>query len=146
MVDNTFGAGGYLCRPIEHGADIVVHSATKWIGGHGEFTIASNRHHSLTIVLCSGTTIAGVIVDAGKFDWASSGRFPGITEPSEGYHGLKFLETFGPVAFIMRCRLVVMRDLGPCLNPFGSFLLLQGLETLSLRVQRQSDNALALAQ
>ncbi|CUA73072.1 O-acetylhomoserine (thiol)-lyase [Rhizoctonia solani] len=127
IVDNTFGAGGYYVRPIEHGADIVVHSATKWIGGHG-------------------TTIAGVVVDAGKFDWAASGRFPGFTEPSEGYHGLKFSETFGPVAFAVKLRVEILRDVGASLNPFGSFLLLQGLETLSLRAQRHADNALALAQ
>jgi len=127
IVDNTFGAGGYLIRPFEHGADIVVHSATKWIGGHG-------------------TTIAGVVVDSGKFNWAESGRFPDFTEPSEGYHGLKFSETFGSVAFIVKLRVEVLRDLGSALNPFGAFLLLQGLETLSLRVQRHSDNALALAQ
>ncbi|KAF8321288.1 O-acetylhomoserine ami [Clavulina sp. PMI_390] len=127
IVDNTFGAGGYLIRPIEHGADIVLHSATKWIGGHG-------------------TTIGGVIVDSGKFDWAGSGKFPGFTEPSEGYHGLKFSETFGAVAFAVKARVEVLRDTGPALNPFAAFLFLQGLETLSLRVQRHSDNALALAQ
>ncbi|CAE6475207.1 unnamed protein product [Rhizoctonia solani] len=127
IVDNTFGAGGYYVKPIEHGADIVVHSATKWIGGHG-------------------TTIAGVIVDAGKFDWAASGRFPSFTEPSEGYHGLKFSETFGPLAFAVKLRVEILRDLGAALNPFGAFLLLQGLETLSLRAQRHADNALALAQ
>ncbi|PPR06299.1 hypothetical protein CVT26_005131 [Gymnopilus dilepis] len=127
IVDNTFGIGGYLIRPIEHGADIVVHSATKWIGGHG-------------------TTIAGVIVDSGKFDWTKSGKFPGFTEPAEGYHGLKFSETFGAAAFAVKVRTEGLRDLGPALNPFGAFLLLQGLETLSLRAQRHSDNALALAQ
>lgn len=127
VVDNTFGAGGYLIRPIEHGADIVVHSATKWIGGHG-------------------TTIAGVIVDSGKFNWEKSGKFPGFTEPSEGYHGLKFWDTFGAVSYAVKLRVEILRDLGPALNPFAAFLLLQGLETLSLRVQRHSDNALALAQ
>ncbi|KAF8583693.1 O-acetylhomoserine ami [Ramaria rubella] len=126
IVDNTFGCGGYLIRPIEHGADIVVHSATKWIGGHGQ-------------------TIAGVVVDAGKFDW-TQGRFPAFTEPAEGYHGLKFSETFGPLAFAVRLRVEILRDLGACLNPFAAFLLLTGLETLSLRVQRHCDNALALAQ
>jgi len=126
IVDNTFGIGGYLIRPIEHGADIVVHSATKWIGGHG-------------------TTIAGVIIDSGKFDWAKSGRFPGFTLPSEGYHGLKFSETFGPVAFAVKVRVELLRDIGPALNPFAAFLLLQGLETLSLRGQRHSENALKLA-
>ncbi|KAF8953671.1 Cys/Met metabolism PLP-dependent enzyme-domain-containing protein [Flammula alnicola] len=126
IVDNTFGMGGYLIRPIEHGADIVVHSATKWIGGHG-------------------TTIAGVIVDSGKFDWTQSGKFPAFTEPSEGYHGLKFSETFGAAAYAVRVRTEFLRDIGPALNPFGAFLLLQGLETLSLRGQRHSENALALA-
>ncbi|PWN96482.1 O-acetylhomoserine ami [Tilletiopsis washingtonensis] len=127
IVDNTFGAGGYLVRPIDHGADIVVHSATKWIGGHG-------------------TTIAGVIVDSGKFDWEKSGRFPQFTEPAEGYHGLKFYETFKAITFAIYTRVVVLRDLGPAINPFGSFLLLQGIETLSLRVQRHVENALAVAQ
>jgi O-acetylhomoserine (thiol)-lyase len=131
VVDNTFGCAGYLCRPIDHGADIVVASATKWIGGHG-------------------TSIGGVIVDSGHFDWGS-GRFPSFTEPSPGYHGLVFQEAFGPsspfgnVAFITRARLEGLRDLGPCLSPFNAFLLLQGLETLSLRVQRHVDNALELA-
>jgi len=118
--------GGYLIRPIEHGADIVVHSATKWIGGHG-------------------TTIGGVIIDAGKFNWAKSGKFPAYTEPAEGYHGLKLYEAFGSVAFALRVRLEFLRDIGPCMNPFAAFLMLQGLETLSLRAQRHSDNALALA-
>ncbi|KAF9032351.1 Cys/Met metabolism PLP-dependent enzyme-domain-containing protein [Panaeolus papilionaceus] len=127
IVDNTFGMGGYLIRPIELGADIVVESATKWIGGHG-------------------TTIAGVIVDGGKFDWTKSGKFPGFTEPAEGYHGLKFSETFGAAAFAVKVRTELLRDIGPALNPFGAFLLLQGLETLSLRGQRHSENALALAQ
>ncbi|KAH9927626.1 O-acetylhomoserine ami [Fomitopsis serialis] len=126
IVDNTFGMGGYLVRPIDHGADIVVHSATKWIGGHG-------------------TTIAGVVIDSGKFDWVGSGKFPMFTEASEGYHGLVFSEAFGPMAFAMVCRLIVLRDLGSCMNPFAAFLLLQGLETLSLRAERHSQNALALA-
>ncbi|KAI8142484.1 Cys/Met metabolism PLP-dependent enzyme-domain-containing protein [Fennellomyces sp. T-0311] len=125
IVDNTFGAGGYLVKPIEHGADIVVHSATKWIGGHG-------------------TTIGGVVVDAGKFHW-NNGKFPDFTEPSEGYHGLKFWDTFGTLAFTFRLKTESLRDIGACLNPFGSFLLLQGLETLSLRVQRHVDNTLELA-
>ncbi len=131
IVDNTFGCAGYLCRPIEHGADIVVQSATKWIGGHGN-------------------SIGGVIVDAGKFDWGN-GNFPVFTEPAPGYHGLNFYETFGPrstfgnIAFIIRARVEGLRDLGPCLSPFNAFLLLQGLETLSLRVQRHVDNALELA-
>ncbi|KAF7976780.1 hypothetical protein HWV62_5616 [Athelia sp. TMB] len=118
---------GYIVRPIEHGADIVVHSATKWIGGHG-------------------TTIGGVVIDAGKFDWAASGRFPGLTESSESYHGVKFCETFGPIAFAVKARVEVLRDIGPALNAFAAFQLLQGLETLSLRAQRHCDNALALAQ
>lgn len=132
IVDNTFGAAGYLIRPIEHGADIVVQSATKWIGGHG-------------------TSIGGVIVDSGKFDWGN-GKFPVFTEPAPGYHGLNFQEVFGPqgswgnIAFIIRARVEGLRDLGPTLSPFNAFLLLQGLETLSLRVQRHVDNALELAQ
>jgi O-acetylhomoserine (thiol)-lyase len=131
IVDNTFGAAGYLVKPIEWGADIVVESATKWIGGHG-------------------TTIGGVIVDSGKFDWAN-GKFPFFTEPSPGYHGLVFNDVFGKkgpfgnIQFIIRARVEGLRDLGPSQNPFGAFLLLQGLETLSLRVQREVDNALALA-
>jgi O-acetylhomoserine/O-acetylserine sulfhydrylase len=131
IVDNTFGAAGYLFRPIEHGADIVVESATKWIGGHG-------------------TSIGGVIVDAGKFNWAN-GKFPQFTEPSEGYHGLKFWDVFGSpgpfgnIAFIIRARVEGLRDYGSTLSPFNSFLLLLGLETLSLRVQRHCDNALELA-
>lgn len=131
VVDNTFGAAGYLCRPIDHGADVVVASATKWIGGHG-------------------TSIGGVIVDSGNFDW-SNGRFPTFTEPSPGYHGLRFAETFGPdspdgnTAFAVRARVEGLRDVGACLSPFNAFLLLQGVETLSLRVQRHADNALALA-
>src|SRR6188472_149938 len=134
IVDNTFAAGGYLCRPIEWGANIVVESATKWIGGHG-------------------TAIGGVIVDGGNFNWAN-GKFPQFTEPSEGYHGLKFWDVFGEgnplglpnIAFIIRARVEGLRDFGPSISPFNSFLLIQGLETLSLRVQRSVDNALALAQ
>lgn len=132
IVDNTFGAGGYLARPIEHGADIVVESATKWIGGHG-------------------TSIGGVIVDSGKFDWGN-GKFPLFTEPSPGYHGLNFQEVFGKgsqfgnIAFIIRARVEGLRDLGAALSPFNAFLLLQGLETLSLRVERHINNALELAQ
>ncbi len=131
IVDNTFGAGGYLFRPIEHGASIVVESATKWIGGHG-------------------TSLGGIIVDGGNFNWAN-GKFPMFTEPSEGYHGLKFWEAFGPsgerpnLTFITRARVEGLRDFGSTLSPFNSFLLLQGLETLSLRVQRIVDNALELA-
>lgn len=132
VVDNTFGAAGYLFRPIEHGASIVVESATKWIGGHG-------------------TSIGGVIIDAGTFNWAN-GKFPQFTEPSEGYHGLKFWDVFGApgpfgnIAFAIRARVEGLRDYGASLSPFNAFLLLQGLETLSLRVQRHADNALALAQ
>lgn len=132
IVDNTFGAAGYLARPIDHGADIIVASATKWIGGHG-------------------TSIGGVIVDSGKFNWGN-GKFPIFTEPSPGYHGIKFWEIFGSggpfgnIAFIIRARVEGLRDLGPCLSPFNSFLLLQGLETLSLRIERHGQNSLALAQ
>ena len=131
IVDNTFGAGGYTCRPIDFGADIIVASATKWIGGHG-------------------TSIGGVIVDSGKFDWGN-GKFPVFTEPSPGYHGLKFYDAFGPsspsgnIAFAIRARVEGLRDLGPCISPFNSFLLLQGLETLSLRVERHCENAFKLA-
>ncbi len=131
VVDNTFGAAGYTCRPIEHGADIVVASATKWIGGHG-------------------TSIGGIIVDSGRFDWGN-GNFPVFTEPAPGYHGLNFWETFGPkssfgnIAFAIRARVEGLRDFGPCLSPFNAFLFLQGLETLSLRVQRHNDNAIELA-
>ncbi|MCG3192687.1 MAG: L-methionine gamma-lyase [Thermoanaerobaculia bacterium] len=131
VVDNTFGCAGFLARPIDHGADIVVQSATKWIGGHG-------------------TSIGGVIVDAGKFNWGN-GNFPTFTTPAPGYHGLNFWEVFGEggpfgnIAFIIRARVEGLRDLGPCQAPFNSFLFLQGLETLSLRVQRHSDNATALA-
>lgn len=125
IVDNTFGAGGYLFRPLEHGANIVVESATKWIGGHG-------------------TSIGGIIVDGGNFDWAN-GKFPLFTEPSEGYHGLKFSEVFGNLAFIIRARVEGLRDYGPSISPFNSFLLLQGIETLSLRVDRHVDNTLAIA-
>ena len=133
IVDNTFGAAGYLFRPIAHGAAVVVASATKWIGGHG-------------------SSIGGVIVDSGKFNWAN-GKFPQFTEPAEGYHGLNFWETFGDnnplglpnIAFIIRARVEGQRDYGSALSPFNSFLFLQGLETLSLRVQRTVDNALELA-
>jgi O-acetylhomoserine/O-acetylserine sulfhydrylase len=134
IVDNTFGAGGYLFRPLEHGANIVVESATKWIGGHG-------------------TSIGGVIIDGGNYNWGN-GKFPQFTEPSEGYHGLKFWEVFGEgnplglpnIAFIIRARVEGLRDFGPSQSPFNAFLLLQGIETLSLRVQRHVDNALALAE
>ncbi|KAK5136428.1 hypothetical protein LTR08_003073 [Meristemomyces frigidus] len=129
MVDNTFGAGGYFCRPIDHGADIVVHSATKWIGGHG-------------------TTIGGVVVDAGKFNWGTPEarkRFPQMTEPSEGYHGLKFWDTFGALTFILRLRVEILRDCGAALNPFAAQQLLLGVETLSLRCERHAENAMKLA-
>jgi len=127
IVDNTFGAGGYFCRPIEHGADIVVHSATKWIGGHG-------------------TTIGGVVVDSGKFDWGQhASRFPHLIEPSEGYHGLKMWETFGPITYAIVLRVEILRDLGATLNPFAAQQLLLGLETLSLRAERHASNAIALA-
>ncbi len=133
IVDNTFAGAGYLCRPIDHGADVVVQSATKWIGGHG-------------------TSIGGVIVDSGKFDWAKSGKFPFFTEPSPGYHGLVFNSVFGVggpfgnIQFIIRARVEGLRDQGPALSPFNSHQFLLGLETLSLRVQRHADNTLALAQ
>lgn len=134
IVDNTFGAGGYLFKPLEWGANVVVNSTTKWIGGHG-------------------LSIGGVIIDGGNYNWAN-GKFPQFTEPSEGYHGLKFWEVFGEgnplglpnIAFIIRARVEGLRDFGPSQSPFNSFLNLQGVETLSLRVQRQVDNALALAQ
>jgi O-acetylhomoserine/O-acetylserine sulfhydrylase len=127
IVDNTFGAGGYFCRPIDHGADIVVHSATKWIGGHG-------------------TTIGGVIVDSGKFDWGKHAkRFPQFNDPSEGYHGLKFVDTFGAIAYIIRARVEIQRDLGAALNPFAAQQLIIGIETLSLRAERHAYNALKLA-
>lgn len=134
IVDNTFGAGGYLFRPLEHGAHVVVASATKWIGGHG-------------------TSIGGLIIDGGNYNWGN-GKFSQFIEPSEGYHGLKFWDVFGEgnplglpnIAFIIRARVEGLRDFGPALSPFNSFLFLQGLETLSLRVQRAVDNALILAQ
>lgn len=132
IVDNTFGAGGYLFRPIDHGAAVVVESATKWIGGHG-------------------TSIGGVIVDSGKFNWGN-GKFPAFTEPSEGYHGLVFWDVFGTdgpfgnIAFNIRARVEGLRDWGNAISPFNSFLLIQGIETLSLRVERQASNALALAE
>ena len=132
FVDNTFGAGGYLVRPLELGANVVVESATKWIGGHG-------------------TSIGGVIVDGGNYNWGN-GKFPQLSKPSPSYHGLNFWETFGAdspygnIAFIIRARVEGLRDFGPAISPFNSFLLIQGLETLSLRVQRTVDNALALAE
>ncbi|ALJ01025.1 O-acetylhomoserine aminocarboxypropyltransferase/cysteine synthase family protein [Rufibacter tibetensis] len=132
VVDNTFGAGGYLFRPLEHGANVVVASATKWIGGHG-------------------TSVGGVIVDGGNFNWGN-GKFPLFSEPSEGYHGLNFWEVFGSdepfgnIAFAIRARVEGLRDFGPALSPFNSFQLIQGLETLSLRVDRTVQNAQALAE
>ncbi|HNP72601.1 MAG TPA: O-acetylhomoserine aminocarboxypropyltransferase [Kouleothrix sp.] len=125
MIDNTF-ASPYLCRPIEHGADIVVHSATKFIGGHG-------------------TSIGGIIVDSGRFDWGK-GAFPQLLEPSKGYHGIRFYETFGDFAFIMKARVEGLRDLGPALSPFNAFLFLQGVETLGLRMERHVANARAVAE
>jgi O-acetylhomoserine (thiol)-lyase len=125
VVDNTF-ASPYLCRPIEHGADIVLHSATKFIGGHG-------------------TSIGGVIVDSGRFPW-DRGRFPQLLEPSKGYHGIRFYETFGDFAYIMKARVEGLRDFGPSLSPFNAFLFLQGVETLNLRMERHSANALKVAQ
>jgi O-acetylhomoserine (thiol)-lyase len=133
VVDNTFGAGGYLFRPIEHGAAVVTASATKWIGGHG-------------------TSIGGIIIDSGKFNWGN-GKFKQFSEPSEGYHGLNFWEVFGEnnplglpnIAFAIRARVEGLRDFGPAISPFNSFKLIQGIETLSLRVQRTVDNALAIA-
>ncbi len=131
VVDNTFGAGGFLFRPIEHGANVVVASATKWIGGHG-------------------TSIGGVIIDGGNYNWGN-GKYPQFTEPSEGYHGLKFWDVFGTdgpfgnIAFIIRARVEGLRDFGTALSPFNAFQLIQGLETLSLRVERHVENALNLA-
>ncbi|MFO7827833.1 MAG: O-acetylhomoserine aminocarboxypropyltransferase/cysteine synthase [Bacteroidales bacterium] len=125
IVDNTFGACGYLCKPIDFGANIIIESATKWIGGHG-------------------TSMGGVIVDAGNYDWGN-GKFQQFTEPSEGYHGLIYAEKFGELAFIVRARVEGLRDFGPAISPFNSFLLLQGLETLSLRMQKHTENTLLLA-
>lgn len=122
VIDNTFGTP-YLIRPIEHGADIVVHSATKFIGGHG-------------------TTIGGVIVDGGKFDWKASGKFPQLTEPNPSYHGISFSDAAGPAAFVTRIRAILLRDTGATLSPIHAFIFLQGLETLSLRVERHVENAL----
>jgi len=126
IVDNTM-ATPYLIRPFEHGADIVVHSATKFIGGHG-------------------TSIGGVVVDAGRFDWSQSDKFPGLTEPDASYHGLKFHEALGPVTYIVKLRVSLLRDVGAALSPFNAFLFLQGLETLPLRMERHSTNALAVAE
>ncbi|MBU55658.1 MAG: O-acetylhomoserine aminocarboxypropyltransferase/cysteine synthase [Arenicellales bacterium] len=125
VIDSTF-ATPYLCRPIEHGADIVVHSVTKWIGGHG-------------------TSIGGALIESGKFPW-DNGNFPGMTEPSKGYHGIRFYETFGDFGFTMKARMETLRTMGPTLSPFNSFLFLQGLETLPLRMDRHCANALAVAE
>ncbi|MEM7236005.1 MAG: O-acetylhomoserine aminocarboxypropyltransferase/cysteine synthase family protein [Planctomycetota bacterium] len=124
VLDSTF-ATPYLCKPFDYGADIVVHSCTKWIGGHG-------------------TTIGGAIIDSGKFDWAASGKFPDFVEPDPGYHGMKFWETFGPLTFIIRARVSSLRPMGSCISPMNSFLLLQGLETLPLRMERHLENTRAL--
>jgi O-acetylhomoserine (thiol)-lyase len=125
IVDNTLPSP-YLVNPLRHGADIVVHSATKFIGGHG-------------------TSIGGVIVDGGAFDWTASGKFPGLVEPDPSYHGVRYVESFGPAAYIIKARVQLMRDLGPAIAPLNSWLFLQGLETLSLRMERHSENALRVA-
>ena len=126
VIDNTFGTP-YLIRPIEYGADIVVHSATKFIGGHG-------------------TTIGGVIVDSGKFDWEASGKFASLTEPNPSYHGISFTKAVGPAAFVTKIRAILLRDTGATLSPFHAFIFLQGLETLSLRVERHVENALKVVE
>lgn len=126
IVDNTL-ASPYLCRPIEHGADIIVHSATKFLGGHGN-------------------SMGGVIVDAGSFDWSASDKYPSLSEPNEAYHGMKLHETFGDIAFAIACRVIGLRDLGPALSPFNAFMLITGIETLHLRMQRHSENALKVAE
>ena len=120
VIDNTFGTP-YLIRPIEHGADIVVHSATKFIGGHG-------------------TTLGGIIVDSGKFDWKASGKFPAFSEPNPSYHGVSFVDAAGPAAFVTYVRVIILRDTGACISPFNAWLLLQGTETLSLRLDRHNEN------
>ncbi|MEE0017193.1 MAG: aminotransferase class V-fold PLP-dependent enzyme, partial [Clostridia bacterium] len=122
VIDNTFGTP-YLIRPIEYGADIVVHSGTKFLGGHG-------------------TSLGGLIVDSGKFDWEASGKFPSLTEPNPSYHGISFTKAVGPAAFVTKIRAILLRDTGATISPFNAFLLLQGLETLSLRVERHVENAL----
>ncbi|MCS7458530.1 homocysteine synthase [Paenibacillus doosanensis] len=126
IVDNTFPSP-YLCRPIEHGADIVVHSATKFIGGHG-------------------TSIGGVIVDGGRFDWKASGKFPGLTEPDPSYHGVVYTDAVGPIAYVIKARVQLLRDMGAAISPFNSFQLIQGLETLHLRMERHGSNAQAVAE
>ena len=125
IVDNTFGCGGYLCQPIKYGANIVVESATKWVGGHGN-------------------SMGGVIIDGGNFDWGN-GKFPKFSEPSEGYHGLVFCEKFGNLAFAVRCRVEVMRDMGAVISPFNSWQLIQGIETLSVRVRKICENTMEMA-
>lgn len=125
IIDNTF-ASPMLCRPIEHGADIVLHSATKFIGGHG-------------------TSIGGIVVDGGKFDWKASGKFPGLTQPDASYHGVVYTDAVGPLAYIIKMRVQLLRDMGAALSPFNSFMFLQGLETLHLRMERHSSNTLAVA-
>ncbi|RKP55178.1 homocysteine synthase [Cohnella endophytica] len=125
IVDSTF-ATPFLCRPLDHGADIVLHSATKFIGGHG-------------------TSIGGIVVDGGKFDWKASGKFPGLTEPDPSYHGVVYADAVGPVAYIIKMRVQLLRDMGAALAPFNSFMFLQGLETLHLRMERHSSNTLAVA-
>ncbi len=126
MVDNTF-ATPYLCRPIEFGADIIVHSATKFLGGHGN-------------------SMAGILVDSGKFDWEKSGRFPGLVEPDPSYHDIQYFKTFGESAYIVKARVQLLRDIGCCLSPFNAFLILQGIETLSLRMQKHVENAKRVAE
>jgi O-acetylhomoserine (thiol)-lyase len=126
IIDNTFGTP-YLIRPIEHGADIVVHSATKFIGGHG-------------------TSLGGIIVDSGKFDWVASGKFPQLTEPDSSYHGVRFVDAAGAAAYVVRIRAILLRDTGAAISPFNAFILLQGLETLSLRVERHVENALKVVE
>ena len=126
IVDNTMPTP-YLVRPFDHGADVIVHSLTKFIGGHG-------------------TSVGGLVVDAGRFDWAASGRFPGLTEPDPSYHGLKYAEVIGAAAYIVKLRVQLLRDIGACLSPFNAFLILQGVETLPLRMERHSINGLAVAQ
>lgn len=125
LVDSTFTTP-YLCRPMDFGADIVIHSATKYLGGHGN-------------------SMGGLIVDSGRFDWAASGRFPGMTEPDESYHGIRYAESFGPAAYIVKARVQMLRDMGPAISPMNSWLILQGMETLSLRMRKHVENAGAVA-
>lgn len=126
IVDNTFGMGGFVQQPFKLGADIITHSATKWIGGHG-------------------TSMGGIVIDGGKFDWSRSGKFPGFTEEADGYHGMKFWDAYGFSSLSAKLRMDSMRDLGPCMSPFNAWLFLMGLETLSLRGKRHCENALAFA-